>query len=89
MQSHTPPSGSRTEEPTGTDFTVTLGKLHLNKRFARILDWRPTRTAPTLWTGDRLGFPVNEEVGEIITGLGLIPVGLERGTNQIHLMVRS
>jgi hypothetical protein len=83
MQRQCAACGSCTESLTGTDFTVALGKLHLNQRFACILYRRPTRTAVILWTDDRLGLPVNAKVGEIITGLGLIPVGLERRTDQI------
>jgi hypothetical protein len=43
-----------------------LRKLHLHEGFASILDRRPTRTDPPLWTGDRLGFPINGEVGEVV-----------------------
>jgi hypothetical protein len=35
---------------------------------------RPARTRVTLWTGDRLGFPIDAEVGEVVAGLGLMEV---------------
>jgi len=84
VQGHAAPSGSRTRGPTGTRFTIHLGKLHLDERFACILDRRPTRTDPTLWTGDCLGFPIDREVREVVASLSLIPVGLEGGANQIN-----
>ena len=84
MQGHAPPSRSRTGRPTGTDLTVTDGKLHLDERFACILDRRPARIGPALWAGHRLRFPIDAEVGEVIAGLCLIPVRFERGANQIH-----
>jgi hypothetical protein len=62
-------------------------KLDFDERFACILDRRPARTAPTLGTDDRLGFPIDQEAGEIVASLGLIPVGFERGTNQIYSRV--
>ena len=37
----------------------------------------------TLGTGDRLGFPINGEVRQVIASLGLIPVILEGGTDQV------
>src|SRR6266480_7395544 len=46
VQGHAAPSGSRTGGPTGTDLTVTLGKLHLDQRFACILHRCPARTGP-------------------------------------------
>ena len=44
----------------------------------------PTRTDAVLWTGDGLGFPIDGEVREVVASLCLIPMGLERGTNQIN-----
>src|SRR5437660_2979030 len=84
VQGHAAPSRSRTGGPTGTRFTIHLGKLHLDERFACILDRCPTRTDPTLWTGDCLGFPIDREVREVVASLSLIPVGLEGGANQIN-----
>lgn len=84
VQGQAAPSRSRTQDLTGTDLTVALGKLHLDQRFACILDRRPTRTDPTLWTGHRLGFPIDREVREVVASLRLIPVGLERRTNQVY-----
>ncbi len=74
VQGHAAPSGSRTGGPTGTDLTVALGKLPLDQRFACILDRRPTRAGPALWTGDRLGIPIDGEVREVIAGLCLMEV---------------
>ena len=74
VQGHAAPSGSRTGGPSGADLTVALRKLHLDQRFAGILDGCPTRTGAALWTGDRLGFPIDGEVGEVIAGLGLMEV---------------
>ncbi len=88
MQGHAPPSRSCTGRPTGTDLTVTDGKLHLNERFACIPDRRPARIGPALWAGHRLRFPIDAEVGEVIAGLCLIPVCFERGANQIHPIAR-
>src|SRR5205809_5607002 len=81
-------SGSRTGVPSGAGPTVALGKLHLDEGFAGILDGRPTRTHPTLWAGDRLGFPINGEVREVVARFRLIPVCFEGGTNQVHVMSR-
>jgi hypothetical protein len=63
-----------------------LRKLHLDERFACILDGSPTRTGSALWTGHGLRFPIDIEVREVIASLGLIPVGLERRANQVHLI---
>ncbi len=84
MQGHAASSRSRTGGSRGTDLTITLGKLHLDERFACILDRRPTRADPTLWTGDRLGIPIDGEVRQVVASFGLIPVSLERGANQVH-----
>src|SRR6266852_5157761 len=73
-------SGSGTGGLSGTDLTVALRKLHLDERFACILDGSPTRTGSALWTGHGLRFPINIEVREVIASLSLIPVGFERGT---------
>ena len=81
--------GSSTAGPSGAGFTVTHGKFHLDERFACILHRCPARTDPPLWAGHHLCFPVDGEVSEIIARLGLIPVGFERRTEQIHLIVRS
>ncbi len=81
-------SGSRTGGPTGANLTVALRKLHLDQRFACILDGSPARTDPTLWTGDRLGFPIDAEVREVIADLRLIPVRLEGRANQVHPIAR-
>src|SRR5437660_9389725 len=81
-------SGSRTGGPSGTDLPVALRKLHLDQRFAGILDGCPARTGPALWTGHGLRFPIDVEVREVVAGLRLIPVGLEGGTNQVHSIVR-
>src|SRR5215469_16823675 len=72
----------------GTRLTIGLGESNLNKRFAFPLDGCPARIDLALWTRDGLGFPIDGEMGEIIAGLGLIPVGFERGTKQVHLMIR-
>src|SRR6266550_8602281 len=77
-------SRSRPGGSSGTDLTVALSKLHLDQRFAGILDGCPTRTAPALWTGHGLRFPIDVEVREVVAGLRLIPVGLEGGTNQVN-----
>src|SRR5450759_990945 len=84
MQGQGAPSRSCTEGLTGTNLTVALGKLHLDERFACVLDGCPARADPTLWTGDRLGFPIDGEVREIVPGLRLIPVCLEGWANQIN-----
>ena len=81
-------SGSRTRGPTGTNLTVALRKLHLDERFACILHGCPTRTGSALWTGHGLRFPIDVEVREVVASLRLIPVRLERGTNQVHSMAR-
>src|SRR2546428_7128097 len=86
MQCERAPSRSSTAGSRRTDLTVALRKLHLDERFACILDRGPTRTDPTLWTGDRLGFPIDVEVREVVASLCLIPVSLEGGTNQVHCM---
>src|SRR5712691_2610417 len=58
LQRHGAPRRSSTGCPTRAGFTIRLGKLHLNERLAfGILDRRPARTDPTLWTGDRLRLP--------------------------------
>src|SRR5260370_9261522 len=44
MQGHTAPSRSRTGGPSGTDFTIALGELPLDERFAGIL-WSATSSA--------------------------------------------
>src|ERR1700676_4614595 len=72
-------SGSRTEDPGGTDFTVTLGKLHLDQQFSCIPHRGPTLTDAALWAGHGLRFPIDVEVREVVSGLRLIPVGLEGG----------
>ncbi len=81
-------SRSRTGGPSGTDLTVALRKLHLDQRFAGILDGCPTRTAAALWTGHGLRFPIDVEVREVVAGLRLIPVAFEGGTNQVHPIAR-
>ena len=88
VQGQGAPSRSCTRRPAGADLTVTLGKLHLDKRFACILDRCPARTDPTLWTGNRLGVPVDREVRQVVAGLRLIPVRLEGGANQINSIAR-
>jgi hypothetical protein len=40
-----------------------------------------------LWAGDRLGFPIDGEVCEVVAGLRLIPVRFEGGANQVHPIV--
>src|SRR5260221_14454741 len=74
VQRERAPSRSGTAGSSGADLTVALRKLHLDQRFACIQDRRPTRTDPTLWTGDRLGLPIDGEVREVVAGLRLIPV---------------
>src|SRR5215471_2778809 len=74
--------------PAGTSLTIGLRESYLNKRFAFPLDRCPARIDLALWTSDGLGFPIDGEMGEIIAGLGLIPVGFERGTKQVHLVIR-
>src|SRR5215472_14382696 len=59
VQGQAAPSRARAGGSAGADLTIALGKLHLDECFAGILDRRPTRTDPTLRTGDRLGFPIN------------------------------
>ena len=86
MQGQTAPRRARTEVPSGTDFTIELGELHLDERFAGILDGSPARTGSALWTGHGLRFPIDIEVREVIASLSLIPVGLERRANQVHLI---
>ncbi len=88
MQSHTAPSRSRTEGPSGADLTIAHGKLHFDQRFVCLLNECPTRTRASLWACDGLGSPIDGEVREVVAGLRLIPVGLERGTNQVHSMAR-
>src|SRR5438105_2948810 len=77
MQGERAPSRSGTGGPSRADLTVALRKLHLDQRFAGILNGCPARTAPALWTGDGLCFPIDREMREIIAGLRLIPVRLE------------
>ena len=77
MQRERSPGRSGTAGPSRADLTVALRKLHLDQRFACILDRCPARTGSALWTGDRLGFPIDGEVREVIAGLRLIPVRLE------------
>ena len=86
MQGQRAPSRSCTGRPIGANLTIALGKLHLNERFACILDGSPARTDPALWTGHGLRFPIDVEVREVVAGLSLIPVGLERRANQVHLI---
>ncbi len=86
MQGQGAPCRPRTGGPSGTDLTVALRKLHLDQRFACILDGSPARTGSALWTGHGLRFPIDIEVREVIASLSLIPVGFERGTNQVHLI---
>ena len=74
MQGERAPSRSGTRDPTRTDLTIALRKLHFDQRFAGILDRCPTRTGPTLWTGNRLGFPIDGEVRQVIAGLRLMEV---------------
>src|SRR5258708_3479996 len=88
VQGQAAPSCSRTGGPTGADLTITLRKLHLDQRFACILDGCPARTDPSLWAGDRLRFPIDGEVCEVVAGLRLIPVRFEGGANQVHPIVR-
>src|SRR5262249_35977942 len=74
---------------TQADFTIGLGERDREDRFAfSVLSRRPPCTAPPLGTGDRLGFPVNREVRQVIAGLRLIPVILERRTDQVHPISR-
>ena len=40
----------------------------------------------TLGTSERLGFPIDGEVGEVIAGIGLVPIIFEGGADQIHLI---
>src|SRR5258708_38541874 len=84
VQGQAAPSRSRTRGLTGTDLIVALRKLHLDQRFACILNRRPARTAVPLWTSHGLGFPIDGEVREVVAGLRLIPVGLEGGANQVN-----
>src|SRR6266568_1770384 len=79
VQGHAAPSRSRTGGPSGTDLTVALGKLHLDQRFACILDRCPARTGPSLWTGDRLGFPIDGEMREVVASLRLYQCVLRVG----------
>src|SRR5258706_1444667 len=84
MQRERSPGRSGTGDPSRADLTVALRKLHLDQRFACLLDGCPARTGPALWTGDGFGLPIDGEVREVIASLRLIPVRLERGTNQVH-----
>src|SRR5258706_2323192 len=84
MQRERAPGRSGTAGPSRADLTVALRKLHLDQRFACILDRGPTRTDPSLWTDDRLRIPIDGELREIVAGLSLIPVCLEGGANQVH-----
>ena len=86
MQGQRAPSRSCTRRSIGANLPIALGKLHLHQRLTCILDGSPARTAPALWTGHGLGFPIDIEVREVVAGLSLIPVGLERGTNQVHFI---
>ena len=88
MQGQAAPRRPRTGGPTGTDLTITLGKFHLDQRFAGILDRRPARTRAALRASDRLGFPIDREVREVIAGLRLLPVRLEGRANQVHSIDR-
>src|SRR6266581_119302 len=88
VQGEAAASGSRTAGPRRTNLTIALRKLHLNERFACILDGCPARTDPTLWTGDRLGLPIDGEVRQVVAGLRLIPVRLKCGANQVHPIAR-
>ncbi len=88
VQSERAASRSRTGGPSGTDLTVALRKLHFDQRFAGILDGCPARAGAALWIGHGLRFPIDGEVREVVAGLRLIAVGLERGTNQVHSIVR-
>src|SRR5260221_10326440 len=87
VQGQAAPSCSRTAGPSGTDLTIALGKLHLDQRFASILNRCPTRTDPTLWTDHPLCVPIDGEMREVVAGLRLIPVGLECRANQINSRV--
>src|SRR2546422_7137438 len=88
VQRERAPGRSGTAGSSGADLTVALRELHLDERFASILDRGPTRTDPTLWTGEGLGFPIDAEVREVVAGLRLVPVGLECRANQVHPIAR-
>src|SRR6266566_3047565 len=88
VQGQSAPSRSCTRRLIGANLTIALGKFHLNERFACILDGSPARTDPTLWTGDRLRFPIDGEVREVVAGLRLIPVCLEGRANQVNTIAR-
>src|SRR6266516_4027799 len=81
MQGHASPFRSCAQSPTGADFTIALRELHFDKRFACILDWGPTRTDLALWTGDRLSFPIDGKMRQVMAGLSLIPMRFERRAN--------
>src|SRR5215467_7688747 len=69
VQGQAAPSCSCTEGPTGADLAITSGKLHLDQRFACILNRGPAGTDPALRTGDLLSFPINGEVRQVVASL--------------------
>src|SRR5260370_35078305 len=62
-------SRSRTGGPSGTDLTIALRKLHLDQRFAGILDRGPARTGPALGTVTGLRFPLAATAREVAAGI--------------------
>src|SRR5690242_8815032 len=66
------PWSACTEDLTRAGFAISLGELDLDDGMAfAVLSWRPAIARLSLGTGDRLGFPINGEMGEIIAGLRL------------------
>src|ERR1051326_3322075 len=68
------PRRARTRRLTRAGFAIGLGEFDLDDgvTFA-ILSRRPAIAPLSLGTRDRLGFPINREMGEIIASLRLIP----------------
>src|SRR5215472_8062989 len=83
------PWSACTGDLTRAGFAISLGKLDRDFGVAiAVLSWRPAIARLSLGTRDRLGFPINGKMGEIIAGLRLIPVILESRTNQIYFIIR-
>jgi hypothetical protein len=69
------PGRTRIGRLTWAGFAIGLGKLHLDDQMALgILGRRPAIAGLSLGTDHRLGFPINQEVRQIIADFRLIPI---------------
>ena len=78
---------TRTGCPAGTRLTIRLGAFDLDDRIAfAVLSGSPAGTGVTLWTRDRLCFPINREVRHLVICFRMPPIVLTQGTDQVQVV---